>query len=91
MRFVAKAAATAGVLVLLTTLAMPATAGAACPQYVKCGEGQTLARVETKECKATRLRPAVTISRACCQDRKGRVRCKAFKKCPRKSPSSTCR
>lgn len=54
----------------------------------RCGPRQTLVRTDTRECKATKFRPAITIRRACCENAKGKVRCKPFKKCPRKSPSA---
>jgi hypothetical protein len=53
----------------------------------KCGKRQTLVRVDEKFCPATKRRPAVVVQRACCQKPNGKVRCKAFKKCPRRSPS----
>lgn len=64
-----------------------ATPAAAAPEP-KCGVRQTLVRVDQKICPATSRRPAVIVQRACCERPNGKVRCKAFKKCPRRSPSS---
>lgn len=67
-------------------LVAAAPAGAA--SEPRCGPRQTLARVDEKICPATSRRPAVVLKRACCERPNGKVRCKAFKKCPRRSPSS---
>jgi hypothetical protein len=64
--------------------ATPAHAGSA----PKCGPRQTVVRVDQKICPATSRRPAVIVQRACCERPNGKTRCKAFKKCPRRSPSS---
>ena len=85
-----RGAAMLGASLLAIALGMPAPASAACADNVKCGKNQTVARVETKECKANKKRPAITIRRACCQDKKGKIKCKPFKKCPKKSPSGSC-
>lgn len=38
--------------------------------------------IETKQCPG-----GFVVQRACCTNPKGKVRCKAFPKCPKKSPS----
>lgn len=52
-----------------------------------CGRGQTLVRVDTKVCPALPRRPALTIKRACCENRSGKVHCRPFAHCPSRSPS----
>lgn len=72
---------------MLGTLLAAGGAHAAKLAQPKCGGRQELVRVEEKVCPATKRRPAVIVQRACCQKPNGKVRCKAFKKCPRRSPS----
>ena len=56
-----------------------------------CPGGQ-MTTLESKNCPATNLRPAVTVQRACCtklteKNPGGKTRCKSFPQCPRNSPS----
>ncbi len=72
----------------LAVWGLVAAAPASAAPEPKCGPRQTLVRVDEKICPATSRRPAVVLKRACCERPNGKVRCKAFKKCPRRSPSS---
>jgi hypothetical protein len=72
----------------LAVWGLVAAAPASAATEPKCGPRQTLVRVDDKICPATSRRPAVVVKRACCERPNGKVRCKAFKKCPRRSPSS---
>lgn len=72
---------------LLGAMLVAGAAHAAKLPEPKCGGRQQLVRVDEKVCPATKRRPAVVVQRACCQKPNGKVRCKAFKKCPRRSPS----
>ncbi|MCW5890541.1 MAG: hypothetical protein KIT14_08310 [bacterium] len=69
------------------TVLVASAADAAKLPRPKCGGRQEMVRVDEKVCPATKRRPAVVIQRACCQKPNGKIRCKAFKKCPRRSPS----
>jgi hypothetical protein len=56
-----------------------------------CPDGQ-MTTLESKNCPATNMRPAVTVQRACCtklteKNPGGKTRCKSFPQCPRNSPS----
>jgi hypothetical protein len=62
----------------------------ACADNVQCGKNRTVSRIETKTCKANKKRAAIVVRRACCENKKGKVRCLPFKKCPKKSPSRSC-
>ena len=53
----------------------------------RCGPRKTLVDLQQKICPATPRRPAVVVNRACCANAKGKVHCKAFPHCPRRSPS----
>ncbi|HEV7734241.1 MAG TPA: hypothetical protein VGR62_18860 [Candidatus Binatia bacterium] len=72
----------------LAVLGVVAASPAAAASEPKCGPRQTLVRVDEKICPATARRPAVIVQRACCGKPNGKTRCKAFKKCPRRSPSA---
>jgi hypothetical protein len=52
-----------------------------------CPPGKTLVDEDTKVCPANPRRHAIVLKRACCENRNGRVRCKPFDKCPKRSPS----
>lgn len=81
-KFCVRALVAAAFLATSLVAAAPAHADEA-----KCGKGQTLDHTETKVCPATPQRPAVTLERACCKNKNGKVHCQSFKKCPKKSPS----
>lgn len=90
MRF-PKRLAVLGVAALLTlALVEPPVASAASCSASKCGKGQTRTKLDSKTCKANKKRPAIVITRACCRKSNGKVRCKAFPQCPKKSPSTSC-
>ena len=76
----------AGALVLSAA----GTVGAAPCQSARsqtCQAGTTLVRTDTKECKANKFRTSRVIKRICCQNAKGKTRCRPYVKCPRKSCS----
>ena len=79
----------AGALVLGTGLAVPQLASAAleAAQATNCGTGRTVVGVDDKVCPANKRRPTVVVHRACCANHKGKVKCKRFPRCPRRSPS----
>jgi len=52
-----------------------------------CDRGRDMVEVKHKTCPATPRRPPILLSRACCRNRNGRVQCKPFLPCPRRSPS----
>ena len=52
-----------------------------------CPAGQTLVRIEEKECPEHPNRPAIIVRRACCMLKSGRVRCEHIPHCPHVSPS----
>jgi len=52
-----------------------------------CAAAKTLVRIDTRICPANRRRPALPIRRACCANLRGKVKCKAYGKCPARSPS----
>ncbi len=56
----------------------------------QCPASQTRVNIESKTCKATKRRPAVVVSRACCQKPSGKIKCKKYPKCPKNSPSTSC-
>ncbi len=76
----------AGALTLGAGFAIPSVASAALEDQTSCGR-RTVVEIDNKICPTTRRRPAVVIHRACCANAKGKVRCKHFPKCPRRSPS----
>jgi len=53
----------------------------------QCGGRKTLIGVQQRICPSTKRRPAVVVRRACCANAKGKVRCRHFPHCPRRSPS----
>jgi hypothetical protein len=79
----------ASALVVGTGFGAPRLASAAleAAQATNCGRGRTVVGVDDKICPSTRRRPAVVIHRACCANAKGKVKCKHFPRCPRRSPS----
>jgi len=79
----AKPLLSATAAVLLCGLALPA---AAQPEG-RCGTGQTLIRVDEKVCPPRPHQPAVTVERACCENRGGQTLCHPFPRCPSNSPS----
>ena len=56
-------------------------------RLASCARNQTLGRVDTRTCPATKRRPAITMRRACCYKPNGRLACKPFGPCPPRSPS----
>lgn len=52
-----------------------------------CPPGKTQVDLDDKICPATPLRAAIVLHRACCENRKGKVKCKKFDKCPKRSKS----
>jgi len=90
MPMVRKAAFFAG-LVFCLGLAVPQLVAA---QKIcnasRCGVNQERVELETRTCRANKKRPAIVITRACCAKPNGKLRCKKFPKCPKKSPSAAC-
>ena len=77
----------AGALTLGAGFAIPSVASAALEEsQTTCGR-KSVVEIDNKICPTTRRRPAVVIHRACCANAKGKVHCKHFPKCPRRSPS----
>lgn len=78
-------------LLLAAGLASPPQAAAdwAMRQAKKqsCPRSKTLVDLDTRVCPATPRRHAIVLKRACCENRIGKVRCKPFDKCPKRSPS----
>jgi len=78
-------------MLLAAGLALPplASAGWAERQAKKqtCPANKTLVDLDTKICPATPRREAIVLKRACCENRKGKVKCKPFTKCPKRSKS----
>lgn len=69
-------------------LSRSASAAPCSPQgKITCPTGKTLVRTDTRECKANKFRTAAIVRRACCQNAKGKVKCKPYPKCPKKSCS----
>jgi hypothetical protein len=56
-------------------------------RHATCAAKRTLVRIDTKTCAANRRRQALVLHRACCANAHGRVFCKTFLPCPRRSPS----
>ena len=81
----------AGALVVGMGLAVPRSAGATVRlddlRADRCGGRKTLVDLQQKICPATQRRPAVVVQRACCANAKGKVTCRRFPHCPRRSPS----
>jgi hypothetical protein len=78
-------------LLLAAGLALPSLASAGfAERHAKkqtCGRNRTLVDLDTKICPATPRRHSIVLKRACCENRRGRVRCKPFLKCPKRSRS----
>jgi len=85
---------------LLAGLALVAVTGLASPpmaaakgffereaRHASCPPNKTLRSVEKKICAANPRRGVIVLSAACCVNHKGRVNCKQFQKCPKRSPS----
>ena len=84
----------AGAIVMLLAAGIASPPGAAASQWTRrqaqkesCPRNRTLVDVDTKICPANPRRQAIVLKRACCENRVGRVRCKPFDKCPKRSPS----
>ncbi len=83
-------ATAAMVMVVMAGFAMPAEAGKWARREARlssCNDHQSLVRIDTKTCPATKRRPALVLRRACCQNPRGKVMCKPFHPCPPNSPS----
>ena len=77
----------AGALALGSSFAAPRLASAAIEaSSTECGR-RTMVNIDDKVCPTTKRRPAVVIHRACCANARGKVKCKRFPRCPRRSPS----
>ena len=78
-------------MLLAAGLASPPLAAAGWAQRqakkASCPKNKTLIDTDTKICPATPRREAIVVKRACCENRKGKVKCKPFTKCPKRSPS----
>jgi hypothetical protein len=78
-------------LLLAAGLASPPLAAAGfAERHAKkqtCPRNRTLVDLDTKICPANPHRSAIVLKRACCEDRRGHVRCKPFIKCPKRSRS----
>jgi hypothetical protein len=79
-------------MLLAANLASPPLAAAGKWKFrqarkASCPPSKTLVDTDTKTCPATPLRPAIVLTRACCENRKGKVMCKHFSRCPKRSPS----
>jgi hypothetical protein len=78
-------------MLLAAGLALPPPAAAGfAERHAKkqtCPRGRTLVDLDTKICPANKRRHSIVLKRACCEDRRGRVKCKPFIKCPKRSPS----
>jgi hypothetical protein len=55
--------------------------------HERCGDRQTIARIDSKICPAKAARPALVTKRACCLGPDGKTRCKSFPHCPSKDGS----
>ena len=72
-------------------LALATSALAQDSPKTSCPGGQ-MVTLESKNCPATNMRPAVTVQHARCtklteKNPGGKTRCKSFPQCPRNSPS----
>ena len=54
---------------------------------VSCTGSTTLVRIDNKTCPATKFRPPLVVSRACCENKKHKTHCKGYQPCPARSPS----
>jgi hypothetical protein len=73
-----------GIAAALIVLAA-APAGAAAP--LRCGAGQTLVSIDTRECPSRPPLPPVLVQRVCCKNSAGHVQCRPLPDCPPVSPS----
>jgi hypothetical protein len=71
----------------VAVLALSAGVTAAAEEEPSCPAGQTLVRIEEKECPARPHHPAIIVRRACCMLKSGGVRCEHIPQCPHVSPS----
>jgi len=79
-------------MLLAANLASPPLAAAGKWKFrqarkASCPPNKTLVDLDDKVCPSTPLRNAIVLHRACCENRKGKVRCKPFSPCPKRSPS----
>ena len=85
---------TAGLLIGAGLLG-PISAEAACgakwrkraAKLGSCQPPKTIFRLQNKTCPANKHRPPIVVTRACCENRKGKVQCHPFPTCPSRSPS----
>lgn len=56
-------------------------------KLARCHPPRTLVRLDKKTCPATRHRPPMVVTRACCENRGGQRQCHPFPTCPARSPS----
>ena len=75
------------VLAIAASMAVPATASAMKRDAGSCPGNKTLVSLQHKTCPSTRRRAAVVLSRACCSNTHGKVKCRKFPHCPKRSPS----
>lgn len=71
---------------LLGTLTAPAWA-AFKPERTDCPGQPEVVRIDEKVCPPTPHRPAILLKRACCVNPAGKVHCRSFPQCPKRSPS----
>jgi hypothetical protein len=71
------------VAALIVMAAAPASAAAP----LKCGTGQTLVSIDTRECPSQPPLPPVIVQRVCCKNPAGNVQCHPLPVCPTVSPS----
>ena len=91
MRMMTKLMVAAFAMVCLAVAAPEASAQqAGICKATLCPSSQTRVRIESKTCKATKKRPSIQLSRACCQKPSGKIKCKKYPKCPKNSPSTSC-
>jgi hypothetical protein len=53
----------------------------------RCGTGQSLVRIEDRECPQHPPRRAALVQRVCCKNKAGHVQCHPMPPCPPVSPS----
>ena len=53
----------------------------------RCQPPKTMFRLQNKTCPATKFRRSIVVTRACCENRAGKVQCHPFPYCPAHSPS----
>jgi hypothetical protein len=94
IRSLGKGRLVAGAVALLLAAALASPPLAAAGKFAErearkssCPPGNTLVDRDTKVCPPTPRRHAIVLSRACCENRGGRVKCKKFGHCPKRSPS----